>query len=273
MDIRRRTFRPTPLSEVGASFLARLNKLNEICNAHKPILLRRLVCLVNCGGHNKLQMFGLHLVGLVLGYPNRYEFGRDLTMRLSALDPAAISNDRGLWSWLALFSFDQLCPTGSDGKRKLDKQYRYILSSDYRHYYRHLVRTPWQLSRDHGPNSRFLLLGTNDGADSLRRHGDILEQLGGTQSIIRSRPVIAEASRLYSDPLSGRPRKGAAGKGGGSIRRFARVLRQLDLTFDPELMPPGGLSAILPVEFDGWKKSSAKVAFLSPTAAVSTAAP
>src|SRR6185312_2095617 len=85
---------------------------------------------------------------------------------------------------------------------------------------------------------------------------NILEQLGGTQSIIRSRPIIAEASRLYSDPISERPKKGAAGKGGGSIRRFARVLRQLDLTFDAAYMPPGGLSSVLPHEFDGWKKSS-----------------
>ena len=107
----------------------------------------------------------------------------------------------------------------------------------------------------------------------LRRHGDILEQLGGTQSIIRSRPVIAEACRLYSDPLSGRPRKGAAGKGGGSIRRFARVLRQLDLTFDPELMPAGGLSAVLPVEFDGWRRSVVKATFSSSTATRSTATP
>jgi hypothetical protein len=206
-------------------------------------------------------------------YPNRYEFGRDLAMRLGSLDPSVISNDRGLWTWLALYLFEQLCPPGADGKRKIDKQYRYILSSDYRHYYRHLVRTPWQLSRDHGPNSRFLLLATNDGADPLRRHGDILEQLGGTQGIIRSRPIIAEASRLYSDPLSGRPRKGAAGKGGGSIRRFSRVLRQLDLTFDPEYMPLGGLSALLPTEFDIWKKGAAKVVFSSSSVSASTAAP
>jgi hypothetical protein len=206
-------------------------------------------------------------------YTNRYEFGRELTMRLSQFDPSKISTDRGLWTWLALYFFDQLSPLGPDGKRKLDKQYRYVLSSDYRHYYRHLVRTPWQLCRDHGPNSRFLLLATNDGTDPLRRHGDILEQLGGTQSIIRSRPIIIEASRLYSDPLSGRPKRGAAGKGGGSIRRFARVLRQLDLTFDPEFMPPGGLSAVLPVEFDGWKKGVAKTTLSSPVMTASTAAP
>jgi hypothetical protein len=43
-------------------------------------------------------------------------------------------------------------------------------------------------------------------------------------------------------------------------------LRQLDLTltFDPEFMPPGGLSAILPVEFAGWKKGVAKVTYSSP---------
>ena len=183
-------------------------------------------------------------------------------MRLGQLDPAKISTDRGLWTWLALYLFDQLCPSGSDGKRKLDKHYRYLLSSDYRHYYRHLVRTPWQLCRDHGPNSRFLLLATNDGADPLRRHGDILEQLGGTQSIIRSRPIIVGGLSSISDPLSGRPKKGAAGKGGGSIRRFARVLRQLDLTFDPELMPPADLVPYYLVEFDGWKKGVAEAGFL-----------
>lgn len=205
-------------------------------------------------------------------YPNRYELGRELTMRLGQLDPSRISNDRGLWTWLALYFFDQLSPLASDGKRKLDKQYRYVLSSDYRHYYRHLVRTPWQLCRDHGPNSRFLLLATSDGADPLRRHGDILEQLGGTQSIIRSRSIIIEASRLYSDPLSGRPKKGAAGKGGGSIRRFARVLRQLDLTFDPEFMPPGGLSTVLPAEFNSWKKGHVNNLQSSAGAAVSPVA-
>jgi hypothetical protein len=132
-------------------------------------------------------------------YSNRYEFGRDLTMRLGSLDSATISNDRGLWTWLALYMFEQLCPPGKEGKRKLDKQYRYILSSDYRHYYRHLVRTPWQLSRDHGPNSRLLLLATNDGPDPLRRHGDILEQLAArkvSSEVDRSSPKLAACTLI-----------------------------------------------------------------------------
>jgi hypothetical protein len=48
-------------------------------------------------------------------FPNRYEFGRELSMRLSALDPARISGDRGLWTGLSLFWFDQLCPAAAGG--------------------------------------------------------------------------------------------------------------------------------------------------------------
>jgi hypothetical protein len=55
-----------------------------------------------------------------------------------------------------------------------------------------------------------------------------------------------------------------AGKGGGSIRRFARVLRQLDLTFDPEILPSGGLSNILPAEFNSWKAHDKKTNIVPP---------
>ena len=175
---------------------------------------------------------------------------------LAALDAARISNDRHLWSGLTLVWFDQLCPPLSTG-RKVRQTYRYILSSDYRHYYRHLVRSPWQLVRDHGENAKLLLLPSVDNPYPLRVHGDVLEQLGGRQSVLRSQPLISEANRLYADPRTGRPRKGVAGSIGGSVRRLALVLRQFDLTFDIEKMPEGRLSAILPKEFDRWKAKAA----------------
>ena len=187
-------------------------------------------------------------------FANRYEFGVKLVSLLSPLNPGAISSDRGLWTALALYWFDQLCSADGSGQRKVDQSYRYVLSADFRHYYRHLVRSPWQLVREHGENSRFLLLARGEENHPLRRHGDILEQLGGTQSIIRSRPIIATAAALYADPITGKPKRGAASKGRGSIRRFARVLRQLELTFDPSLMPANGLQGILPAEFDDWKQ-------------------
>src|SRR5947209_7818916 len=75
-------------------------------------------------------------------FSDRFEFGEYLNVLLAPLDQATISQDRGLWSALAIVWFDQLCPAGTGGKRKVEKEYRYILSTDYRHYYRHLVRSP-----------------------------------------------------------------------------------------------------------------------------------
>jgi hypothetical protein len=190
-------------------------------------------------------------------FSDRYEFGQYLNELLAPFDAAALSQDRGFWTALAIVWFDQLCPLGANGQRKkVEKEYRYILSTDYRHYYRHLVRSPWQLVRDHGAASKFLLLPSSPGEHPLRRHGEILEQLGGRQFVLASRPVIAEANRLYSDPGTGRPLRGVAGSAGGSVRRLGLVLRQFDLTFDSESMVPGQLVGLLPKEFDRWKRAA-----------------
>lgn len=189
-------------------------------------------------------------------FRERQELGAYLVQLLEPLDPVKLSADRGLWTWLALYWFDLICPPLAGG-RKPDKSYRYVLSTDYRHYYRHLVRSPWQLVRDHGDNAKLLLLPPQDQPYPLRRHGEILEQLGGRQSVLRSQPLIAEANRLYASRLTGRPRKGVSGNGRGSVRRLALVLRQFDLTFDVERMGDGQLIAILPGEFDRWQEQAA----------------
>jgi hypothetical protein len=191
-------------------------------------------------------------------FANRYEFGEYLVDLLSLFDPHAISLDRGLWSALALVWFDQLCPPDAQGKRKVAEAYRYVLSSDYKHYYRHLVRMPWQLVRDHGANSRFMLLAAKDGTEPLRRHGEMVEQLGAVQSILRSRAIIGLASRLYGDPSTGRPKPGSAGKGAGSVRRLGAVLQQIDLTFDVDVLPEEEALSILPREFNVWKGSAVR---------------
>lgn len=108
-------------------------------------------------------------------FQDRYEFGCHLNTLLSPLDFTEISHDRGLWSALGLFWFDSLCPRDKTGRRDPKEEYRYILSDDYRHYYRHLVRTPWQLVRDHGENARFLLISPKVNSNPLSVHGEILE--------------------------------------------------------------------------------------------------
>jgi hypothetical protein len=52
----------------------------------------------------------------------------------------------------------------------------------------------------------------------------------------------------------GRPRRGLAGRLGGSANRLGIVLRQLELTYDPDEMPNGEFLRVLPREFDRWKR-------------------
>lgn len=185
-------------------------------------------------------------------FSDRYQFGQYMNQLFNPLEPTLISHDQGFWSALAIVWFDLVCPLNNSGNRKPDKEYRYVLSPDYRHYYRHLVRSPWQLVRDHGKNAEFLLISPREQKHPLCVHGEILEQLGGRQQVLASKQIINAASMMYFDPKIGKPKRGAAGSGRGSARRFGLVLRQLDLTFDPECMPDGNLLAVLPREFDRW---------------------
>ena len=186
-------------------------------------------------------------------FSDRYMFGCYLRTLFKKLDATIISSDRGLWSALALCWFDLLCPAGAGGKRAVKEEYHYILSADYRHYYRHLVRSPWQLVKDHGPQSRFLLISPRERRYPLSVHGEILEQFAGRQQVLSSKTIIKAASTLYFDEQTDRPKTGVAGRGRGSARRFGLVLRQLDLTYDPESMTDSALLDILPEEFDKWR--------------------
>jgi hypothetical protein len=185
-------------------------------------------------------------------FADRYEFGQYLVKTLAPLDGVTIPSDRYLWSWLALLWLDQLCPQRADGSRDVKEEHRYIYANDFRYYYRHLVRSPWYVVRQHGENGRFLLTATKPSDHPLSVHGEILEQIGGRQQVFGSRPIVAAASRMYTDPATGRPRRGVAGRGRGSAFRFGMVLRQLDLTYDPEVMPESALLGILPKEFSHW---------------------
>lgn len=190
-------------------------------------------------------------------FQNRFEFGHYLVQVLDPLDQARLSADRQIWTSLALQWFDLLCPVKGNGKREVKDEYRYILSKDYRHFNRHLVRTPWQLVGDHGDNSKFLLIAPRHTDYPLSVHGEILEQISSRQQVLSSPSVIAAANTLYFDHEKERPKRGAAGSGRGSARRLGIVLRQLDLTFDAEGMPDTALFDVLPEEFTRWMPDEA----------------
>jgi hypothetical protein len=174
------------------------------------------------------------------------------------IDQQLVSHNGGLWSWLALFYFDQLLPVGADGQRRRAlADTHYILAShdghyDWRTYYRHLLATPYDILRRYGESAGVLLCGP------VHSHGDWLEQLGSRQELITSEGLISAVNALYLNPAAepNRPcwKRGslASADRAGSLRRFIKIVAQLDLTYDLYGMEAGQILGLLPAEFVTW---------------------
>ena len=175
-------------------------------------------------------------------FTNRLVLGEYLFSLFENAPIVGLDNDRGIWSWLAAFFFEQLSPP-------IGERARWIPSGDYRKYYRHLLAGPYKIYRAHrdNPQRALAILATNPSSP-----GDIAEQLASRQEIVTSKPLMEVATRLYIGP-NDTPKRGAAGRGPGSARRLAQVLNQLDLTWDLYSLPPDKLLDMLPVEFDRFR--------------------
>lgn len=183
-------------------------------------------------------------------FPTRFDLGQYLVDLLATLDQTELFNDKGLWSWIALLYFDQLCPAEQDGSRKPKENYNYILSGDYRHRERHAVRTTYMFVRNHGDTVQFMF------SKPLHQRGEIIEQLSQRQDLLSTEGIIKAAHLLYADTVKKTFKRGAAGKNkGGEARRLVRVLQQFETTYDLFSMTGEKILLLLPSEFNRFKPS------------------
>lgn len=158
----------------------------------------------------------------------------------------------GLWSWLALFYFDQLSPAGADGKRRPREDYHYIpaASSGGSGWQRdrHLLAAPCRLFMLHGDHARLLL------HPPVHQHGAFIYDLGFRRDLITNRGLIETIDLLYWDAARNRPKRGATTTTRpGNLRRLITVVQQLDFNFDLYGMNAEEILRLLPQEFDAWK--------------------
>jgi len=172
--------------------------------------------------------------------------------KLSALPPESVEGNRGLWSWLALHYFDQLSPRRPDGSRKPGRDYRHIPDFGYRYRHRHLLYGPYAVYRRHRAHSVLVLSGP------VHREQSLYHEIASRQDLIASRGVLEAMNLLYLDKPRGMPRRGAQSLDGhpGTVRRFVRVLQQLDLTYDISGMSGKAIVDLLPPEFDEWRRKA-----------------
>ncbi len=188
-------------------------------------------------------------------FASRMEAARYLDGILSTVTGCDAERDAGLWAWLTLFYFDQVCPPDGHARRKVGEQARYVPAiANYQKYYRHLLAGPYRVFRAHrdDPDRALVLL-----CGPVNKPGDIVEQLVARQEIITNPHAVELATNIYFDARSGSFKRGAAGKGGGSVRRLADVLNQFDVTWDLYWMSADGILSKLPKEFDRFRPSAA----------------
>ena len=113
-------------------------------------------------------------------------------------------------------------------------------------YYRHLVAGPYWIYRAHRDKPSRVLAVL---AGSVDQPGDIAEQLASRQEIVTNKAAMELATLLYIDQETQRPKKGAAGRGPGSARRFADILNQFDLMWDLYAMQIAAMLKMMPKEF------------------------
>lgn len=169
-----------------------------------------------------------------------------------------VERDPGLWAWLSLFYFEELCPASRSGRRKPGEHARWILNPSGRRYYRHLLAGPFFVYRFHSdmPQRAIALL-----CGPLDEASDVYLELADSQQLVTNRAVIEAASRLYYDPPKGKLRRGTARAKPGGARRLAETLFQFDCTWDLYSMTAEDLLSLLPREFDKFKLAAEETLF------------
>jgi hypothetical protein len=156
---------------------------------------------------------------------------------------------QGLWTWLAAFYFDSVCPVKEDGTRSVGSEERYILIPG-RVIYRHLLAGPVQIFDSYGNTSQILLSG------DTAVMGDYIEQLAGRIYITSSKGNVQAVDLLYWDSEKKQPIQGSTSrKKPGNIRRFADIINQFRLTYDLTLMDGFEIVELLPKEFDKYRQN------------------
>lgn len=180
-------------------------------------------------------------------FASKFEAAEYLHQLLS--DAGVNTDDEGLWSWLALFYFDQLSPVDNEGRRRPREDYHYIPSTDNGWYRdRHLLAGPYKLFAMHREHARLLL------HPPVHQHGSFIYQLGARRDLITNKGLVEAIDLLYWDPKRGAPKRGATTETRpGNLRRLITIIQQLDFNYDLYGMRAEEILRLLPAEFDAWQ--------------------
>jgi hypothetical protein len=182
-------------------------------------------------------------------FGSRYAAAEYLYNLFEDSDLRDIERDRGLWAWLSLFYFDELCPTDTKGQRKPGRRERWLLVPTSRRFYLHQLAGPYQVYRAHA-NDPAITIGLLCGPLNIIPR--VYEEIAESPTLIASHAIVETATRLYYNSKTGTIRRNRSGEGGP--RRLVGVLAQFDVTWDIISLSADDVWRLLPDEFSHFKK-------------------
>ena len=179
------------------------------------------------------------------------EMAAEVLSAFSDLEVRDYLGKTGLWAWLTFVLRDQLFKRDDSGRLRVQEYWRWYPSApgDWQKGQRHLVRMPVLLLRELRGNADHLLATHPSVLPEIR------EQLT-SQNAMSNKEFQVVAKLLYFDVSTGKLRRGAGGKGGGSPRRLAKVRQQFDVTWEIEELGHERILELLPKEFDRFRREA-----------------
>jgi hypothetical protein len=170
-----------------------------------------------------------------------------LHKQLADIPAEQLRKDAGLWSWLSLYYFNQVCPE-IEGERKIRNDYTYIFKPDEsRYYYRHLLFIAWNVFHVAPKHNRLFL------DQSLYRLDKYTSEVFKRLYLTRVPCIFEVLERLYWDETTNAPRKRMVSPGkiiaGNLMHRFPTRIRQLEKTYDLLSLTSSQLIELLGQEF------------------------
>ena len=182
-------------------------------------------------------------------FANRRQFALYIDSRFQA---AGITHDvdiPGMWEWLTLFYFEQLCKMGADGSYDVKNDIsRYIVQAigGVRNH-RHLLRDPYLVFRAYrgSPHSESDVVMNQP----LHEPGDIVESICARERIRTSPAAMRVARMLFYDESNDQSNPITRNQGG--LRHYCKFVQNLPTEFNLSELSEQTLLAMLPNDFDG----------------------
>lgn len=189
------------------------------------------------------------------GFATKRQAAVYLQALLKPIAGQGLFKDVGLWTWLTLFFFDDVCPPNGD-KRQAANVAHYVFDAfNYRRYYKHLLAMPLQvLEMAPGHNRLFLDM-------PLPVLGQVMERMAGRLYLMRIPCVPEVLDALYFDAARGKQKRNVANpnqkaRAGDLANRFPIRIRQLQKTYDVYSLGASDLIRVLGSEFSRWADTS-----------------